>query len=49
MEMEGNPASPMQIVQAHMIREDSGFMRDYILDEEGDITALYFYPIKTQE
>ena len=40
--MEGKPASPTQIVQAHMLREDSGYMRDYVLNEEGDLKALYF-------
>ena len=25
-----------------MLREDSGYMRDYVLNEEGDLKALYF-------
>lgn len=27
MEMEGSPASPTQIVRAHMLRENTGYMR----------------------
>ena len=46
MEMEGCQASPTQIVKAHMIREDSAYMRDYVLDETGDIVALYFTHLK---
>lgn len=43
--MEGKPASPTQVVKAHMLREDTGYMRDYILNENGDLKALYFYLI----
>jgi len=42
MEMEGNQASPTQIVTAHMIKEDGCYMRDYVLNETGDVVALYF-------
>ena len=34
MQMNGFPASPLQIVSAHMVREESNYMRDYILDEQ---------------
>ncbi len=44
--MEGNPASPMQVVEAHMIKEDSGYMRDYVLNENGDLKELYFYHVE---
>ena len=37
MQMNGFPASPLQIVSAHMVREESNYMRDYILDEQGMI------------
>ena len=37
LRMNGIPASPMQIVQAHMIREDIAYMRDYVLNDKGDI------------
>lgn len=49
MEMEGNPASPTQIVRAHMLREGSGYMRDYILNEKGDLEELYFNYINLRE
>ena len=42
IELEGKPASPTQIVQAHMLREDSGYMRDYVLNPEGNIESLAF-------
>ncbi len=44
--MEGKPASPTQIVKAHMVKEDQTYMRDYVLNEEGDVKALYFYSIE---
>ena len=44
MEMEGSPASPTQIVRAH-----TGYMRDYVLNENGDIKELYFHQITNKE
>ena len=44
--MEGSLASPTQVVRAHMVMEDSAYMRDYVLNEEGDLKALYFYLVK---
>lgn len=49
MEMEGKQATPTQIVRAHMLKENSGYMRDYILNEEGDVKELYFYQINLQK
>ena len=46
IELEGRPASPMQVVSAHMVKEENEYMRDYILDEKGDIVKLYFNLIK---
>ena len=40
--INGLPASPLQIVQAHMMREDGVYMRDYVLNEDGDVKALNF-------
>ena len=40
LRMNGIPASPMQIVQAHMIREDIAYMRDYGLNDNGDSKEL---------
>ena len=47
MQMNGCPASPLQIVSAHMVREESNYMRDYILDEQGMIRELDFNSIET--
>lgn len=49
MEMEGSPASPTQIVRAYMLRENTGYMRDYVLNENGDIKELYFHQITNKE
>lgn len=46
MEMEGLQASPTQIVKAHMLKEEGSYMRDYVLNETGDIVALYFNFLK---
>ena len=45
MQMNGFPASPLQIVSAHMVKEESNYMRDYILDEQGMIRELDFNSI----
>ena len=39
------PASPMQIVTAHMVREDNSYMRDYVWDEKGKVQELTIYTI----
>lgn len=44
--LDGLPASPMQIVQAHIMRENITYMRDYIMNEEGDIKSVSFQIIK---
>ena len=49
MEMEGSPASPTQIVRAYMLRENTGYMRDYVLNENGDIKELNFHQITNKE
>ena len=49
LKMEGIPASPMQIVQAHQMRDGVTYMRDYILDDEGDIIELDFQGVRTEE
>ena len=46
LRMNGIPASPMQIVLAHMIREDIAYMRDYVLNDKGDIKELWFDSIE---
>lgn len=43
------PASLMQIVQAHMMSEDTAYMRDYVLNENGDIMELWFDGVKVSK
>ena len=45
MKLNDFPASPMQIVTAHMVREDSSYMRDYDWDDKGQVRELTFYNI----
>ncbi|MDY2813055.1 MAG: hypothetical protein SOU03_03715 [Dorea sp.] len=49
LKIDGVPASPLQIVQAHIMREDVDYMREYVLDDEGDIKELCFNSIKTKK
>ncbi len=44
--LEDGPASPMQIVQACIMREDVIYMRDYVMDDRGDIEKLCFNVVK---
>ena len=46
MKLDDSPASPMQIVTAHMLKEDRAYMRDYVWDEKGQLTGLIFHDIK---
>ena len=46
MMLNNNPASPMQIVTAHMVKEDPSYMRDYVWDEKGYVRQLTFHNIK---
>lgn len=45
IKLENVPASPMQIVTAHMIKEENAYMRDYVWDEKGQIKELSFHHI----
>lgn len=47
MKLNNQPASPMQIVTAHMIREESSYMRDYVWDEKGHMKEIAFHNIKS--
>lgn len=49
LEIDGIPASPMQIVSAHMVREECGYMRDYIARDDGVIKELNFYHVEDYE
>ena len=46
IKLEDYPASPMQIVSAHMVREMPTYMRDYEWDEKGQVRELTFHNIK---
>lgn len=46
LKMDGLAASPMQIVQAHIVREGTGYMRDYVLNDKGDIKELWFNSVE---
>lgn len=48
MKINDYPASPMQIVTAHMVKEDQAYMRDYVWDEEGHMKELSFHKIKNR-
>lgn len=45
MRLNNYPASPMQIVTAHMVREESTYMRDYVWDEKGHVREVTFHNI----
>lgn len=45
LRIDGIPASPMQIIKAHAVCEESAYMRDYILNDKGDIKELWFNSI----
>lgn len=40
--IDGAKASPLQIVTAHMVKEEGSYMRDYVLDDRGHIKTLMF-------
>lgn len=44
--LNGLSASPMQIVQAHIMRENVSYMRDYKMNEKGDIKTLDFTDVQ---
>lgn len=45
MKLGNSPASPLQIVTAHMVREEQIYMRDYVWDEKGHMKELTFHNI----
>lgn len=49
MQINGYPASPMQIVSAHMLREEQTYMRDYVMDDRGIVRELDFYRIELEK
>ena len=40
--IDGYPASPLQIVTAYMTKEEGTYMRDYVMDVDGNIESLAF-------
>ena len=47
--LDGNHASPMQVVREVMCREDGSYMRDYDMDPQGKIEALSFTNINKKK
>lgn len=47
--IDGSHASPLQVVRAHMVREDGSYMRDYELDKDGHIESLSFININKKK
>ena len=44
--LNGLSASPMQVIQAHMLRENVAYMRDYQMNEKGDVRRLDFVDVQ---
>lgn len=42
LNLEGYPSNPSEIVQAHLIAEEGGYMRDYMQNEKGEIQKIDF-------
>ncbi len=47
--IDGSHASPMQVVRAHMVREEGSYMRDYVLNKDGRIESLSFININKKK
>ncbi len=45
IKLDDAPASPMQVVTAHMVKEECTYMRDYVWDEKGQMKELSFHHI----
>ena len=46
MLLDGYQASPLQIVTACMAKEEGKYMRDYVMNPEGNIESLAFTNVK---
>ena len=46
MKLNNVPASPMQIINAHIVSEEPTYMRDYVWDECGRVKELTFHNVK---
>lgn len=48
LNLEGYPSNPSEIVHAHLIAEEGGYMRDYVQNERGEIKKIEFDRINTK-
>lgn len=46
LKLNNQLASPMQVVSALMLKEETSYMRDYIWDDRGRIKELTFHNIR---
>lgn len=46
MEVEERQVSAFGVVQAHMVKENGTYMRDYVWDSEGQIKKIIFNNIR---
>ncbi len=46
--IDGCQASPLQIVTAYMTKEEGTYMRDYVMDVEGNIESLAFTDVQME-
>lgn len=44
--LDGQQSSPYQIANACMVLEEGCYMRDYVEDENGKVTELWFQRVK---
>ncbi len=44
--LEGMPVTALSVVQAHMLKEEGTYMRDYVLDQQGHLTEVRFNDIR---
>lgn len=45
-DVDGEPASSVDVVHAHMVKEEFSYMRDYIADTKGSIGKIKFNAIR---
>lgn len=45
-DVDGDLATPIDVVHAHMVQENHTYMRDYIADNEGTIGKIKFNTIR---
>lgn len=47
--IDGNYASPMQVVRKMMAKEDGSYMRDYEMNSDGKVESLSFVNINKKK